>query len=32
MSCLMHLSGLAVTQGRPIEHLHAIQILRNSLA
>jgi L-lactate dehydrogenase complex protein LldE len=31
MSCLMHLSGLAITQGRPVEHLHAIQILRNSL-
>ena len=31
MSCLMHLSGLAVTQGRPVKHLHAIQILRNSL-
>jgi L-lactate dehydrogenase complex protein LldE len=32
MSCLMHLSGLARTQGRPIEHLHAIQILRNSIS
>jgi len=31
MSCLMHLTGLARTQGRPIEHLHAIQVLRNSL-
>ena len=31
MSCLMHLTGLAITQGRPIQHLHAIQILRNSL-
>ena len=31
MSCLMHLTGLAVTQGRPVKHLHAIQILRNSL-
>ena len=31
MSCLMHLNGLAITQGRPIKHLHAIQILRNSL-
>ncbi len=31
MSCLMHLNGLAETQGRPIKHLHAIQILRNSL-
>lgn len=31
MSCLMHLTGLARTQGRPIEHMHAIQILRNTL-
>ena len=31
MSCLMHLSGLAQTQGRPVPHLHAIQILRNTL-
>jgi L-lactate dehydrogenase complex protein LldE len=31
MSCLMHLSGLAISQGRPIKHLHAIQILRNTL-
>lgn len=31
MSCLMHLNGLAVTQGRAIPHLHAIQILRNTL-
>lgn len=31
MSCLMHLNGLAVTQGRPIKPMHAIQILRNSL-
>ncbi|MES2475898.1 MAG: (Fe-S)-binding protein [Verrucomicrobiota bacterium] len=31
MSCLMHLTGLAVTQGRPVKHLHAIQILRNTL-
>ena len=31
MSCLMHLNGLAVTQGRPVKHLHAIQILRNTL-
>jgi L-lactate dehydrogenase complex protein LldE len=31
MSCLMHLSGLAQTQGRPIQHLHAIQVLRNTL-
>ena len=31
MSCLMHLSGLATTQGRPVNHLHAIQILRNTL-
>jgi L-lactate dehydrogenase complex protein LldE len=31
MSCLMHLTGLARTQGRPVEHLHAIQVLRNTL-
>ena len=31
MSCLMHLTGLAIAQGRPVKHLHAIQILRNSL-
>lgn len=31
MSCLMHLTGLARTQGRGIEHLHAIQILHQSL-
>ena len=31
MSCLMHLNGLAQAQGRPIKHLHAIQILRNTL-
>ena len=31
MSCLMHLSGLAQTQGRPVQHLHAIQVLRNTL-
>jgi L-lactate dehydrogenase complex protein LldE len=32
MSCLMHLTGLAVTQGRPIPHCHAIQLLKNSLS
>jgi L-lactate dehydrogenase complex protein LldE len=31
MSCLMHLSGLAQTQGRPVKHLHTIQVLRNTL-
>jgi L-lactate dehydrogenase complex protein LldE len=31
MSCLMHLSGLAQSQGRPVPHLHAIQVLRNTL-
>ncbi len=31
MSCLMHLTGLARTQGRPIPHFHAIQLLRDSL-
>jgi len=32
MSCLMHLTGLARTQGRPLRHMHAIQLLRDSLA
>ncbi len=32
MSCLMHISGLARVQGRPIEHKHAIQVLRDTLA
>ena len=31
MSCLMHLNGLAVTQGRGVKHLHAIQILRDTI-
>lgn len=31
MSCLMHLTGLATTQGRPVPHKHAIQILRDTL-
>jgi len=31
MSCLMHLSGLAQTQGRPIPHRHTIQVLRDTL-
>lgn len=31
MSCLMHLTGLARIQGRGIKHLHAIQILHQSL-
>jgi L-lactate dehydrogenase complex protein LldE len=31
MSCLMHLSGLATTQGRQIPHKHVIQILRDTL-
>lgn len=31
MSCLMHLTGLARAQGRPIQHLHAIQVLRDTL-
>lgn len=31
MSCLMHLSGLAQKQGRPVPHFHAIQILRDTL-
>jgi L-lactate dehydrogenase complex protein LldE len=32
MSCLMHLSGLAQAQGRPVPHQHTIQILRDTLA
>lgn len=32
MSCLMHLSGLATNQGRPVPHKHAIQILRDTLS
>lgn len=32
MSCLMHLSGLATTQGRPVPIKHAIQVLRDSLS
>ncbi len=31
MSCLMHLSGLASNQGRPIPIKHAIQVVRDSL-
>lgn len=31
MSCLMHLTGLARVQGRPIRHCHAIEILRDTL-
>jgi L-lactate dehydrogenase complex protein LldE len=31
MSCLMHLTGLARVQGRPIEHKHAIQVLRDTM-
>ncbi len=31
MSCLMHITGLARVQGRPVEHKHAIQVLRDSL-
>lgn len=31
MSCLMHLSGLATTQGRPVPYKHTIQILRDTL-
>ena len=31
MSCLMHLSGLAQVQGRPLKHLHTIQVLRDTL-
>lgn len=31
MSCLMHITGLATVQGRPIEHMHVIQVLRDTL-
>lgn len=31
MSCLMHLTGLGRAQGRPLEHKHAIQVLRDTL-
>ena len=31
MSCLMHLSGLARTQGRPLKPVHVIQVLRDTL-
>lgn len=31
MSCLMHLSGLATTQGRSVPHKHVIQVLRDTL-
>lgn len=32
MSCLMHLSGLAEKEGRPIQPRHVAQILRDALA
>lgn len=32
MSCLMHLTGLAQVQGRPVPHKHAVQILRDTLS
>lgn len=31
MSCLMHLTGLAQVQGRPVPHKHVIQLLRDTL-
>ncbi len=31
MSCLMHLTGLAQVQGRPVPHKHAVQVLRDTL-
>lgn len=31
MSCLMHLTGLARAQGRPIRHCHVIEVLRDTL-
>jgi len=31
MSCLMHLTGLAIAQGRQIGHCHAIELLKKSL-
>ena len=31
MSCLMHITGLARAQGRPVQHCHAVQVLRNTM-
>lgn len=31
MSCLMHLTGLARVQGRPVPHQHVVQLLRDTL-
>jgi L-lactate dehydrogenase complex protein LldE len=31
MSCLMHLSGLAEREHRPLKTLHFVQILRDAL-
>jgi L-lactate dehydrogenase complex protein LldE len=31
MSCLMHMSGLADKEGKPIKHRHLAQVLRDSL-
>ncbi len=31
MSCLMHLTGLAQAQGRPVAHKHVVQVLRDTL-
>ena len=31
MSCLMHITGLARVQGRPVPHKHVIQVLRDTL-
>ncbi len=31
MSCLMHLTGLARAQGRPVQHCHAVQVLRDTM-
>jgi len=31
MSCLMHLTGLARVQGRPVPHRHVVQVLRDTL-
>jgi L-lactate dehydrogenase complex protein LldE len=30
-SCLMHLGGLAAKEGRPVEHRHVAQVLRDAL-
>jgi L-lactate dehydrogenase complex protein LldE len=31
MSCMMHLGGLAVKEGKPIKTMHVVQVLRDAL-